>query len=289
MQQCSEDKLNQAHSHREDYSIGAFIRISRGEFVIPHDLGIDEEQQAGLKLVAIHQGAMSCRSSSGHNVEVNSPSLILSGSQKSYQLCNLFSACQPMKYTMIDISPEWLEQHQLVLPDSCYPSHKAQLRHFAIPASVLAMTQQLFTCPTHPSLHQLYLGAKVTEITALCLHHFLHEPVQTAPKLRQREIDNLHMAKAILMQELESPPSLDVLAKRVGMNTRKLTQGFRQLFGNSIYGWLQEYRLDTAYQLLTVHDANISTIAYQVGYTPAHFSVAFRKRFGLSPNQLKKR
>ncbi|SUC78177.1 L-rhamnose operon transcriptional activator rhaR [Providencia stuartii] len=129
----------------------------------------------------------------------------------------------------------------------------------------------------------------MTEITALCLDHFLHEPSQIAPKLRQRDIDNLQIAKSILMQELESPPSLDELAKRVGMNTRKLTQGFRQLFGNSIYGWLQEYRLETAYQLLSVHDANISTVAYQVGYTPAHFSVAFRKRFGISPNQLKKR
>ncbi|MER5135810.1 MULTISPECIES: helix-turn-helix domain-containing protein [Providencia] len=289
MQQRSEDKLNQAHSNREDYTVGPFVRISRGEFVIPHDLGINEEQQAGLKLVAIHQGAMGCRSSSGHNVEVNSPSLILSGSQKNYQLCNLFRACQPMKYTMIDISPEWLEQHQLKLPESCYHPSKAQLLHFSIPASVLAMTQQLFACPTHPSLHQLYLCAKVTEITALCLDHFLHEPSQIAPKLRQRDIDNLQIAKSILMQELESPPSLDELAKRVGMNTRKLTQGFRQLFGNSIYGWLQEYRLETAYQLLSVHDANISTVAYQVGYTPAHFSVAFRKCFGISPNQLKKR
>ncbi|MBO0160221.1 hypothetical protein J0675_25125, partial [Vibrio parahaemolyticus] len=76
------------------------------------------------------------------------------------------------------------------------------------------MTQQLFACPTHPSLHQLYLCAKVTEITALCLDHFFHEPSQIAPKLRQRDIDNLQIAKSILMQELESPPSLDELAKR---------------------------------------------------------------------------
>lgn len=289
MQQHTEDKLNQAHSNREDYSVGQFVRISRGEFVISHDLGIEEQQQAGLKLVAIHKGAMGCRSSSGHNVEVNSPSLILSGSQKNYLLCNLFRACQPMKYTMIDISPEWFEQQQLTLPDSCYHPDKAQLLQFAIPASILAMTHQLFTCPTHPSLRQLYLGAKVSEITALCLDHLLHETLPASPSLRQRDIDNLQMAKSILKQELESPPSLDELAKRVGMNTRKLTHGFRQLFGNSIYGWLQEYRLETSYQLLSMNDANISTVAYQVGYTPAHFSVAFRKRFGISPNQLKKR
>ena len=290
MHKHSEEKLNQAHSNREERLVGQHVRISRGEFLITHDLGVDEEQRAGLKIVAIHQGTMGCRSSSGQQIEVNTPSLILSGSQKNYQLCNQFHGRQPMKYTMIDISSEWVEQHQLTLPDSCYHPNKAKLVQLTIPASVLAMTNQLFACPTHPSLHQLYLGAKVSEITALCLHHSLSQSASSLQtNLRQRDIDNLHMAKAILIQEMDAPPSLDELAKRVGINTRKLTQGFRQLFDNSIYGWLQEYRLETAFQLLSSNDANISTVAYQVGYTPAHFSVAFRKHFGMSPNQLKKR
>lgn len=38
-----EDKLNQAHSNREDYSVGQFVRISRGEFVISHELGIEQQ------------------------------------------------------------------------------------------------------------------------------------------------------------------------------------------------------------------------------------------------------
>ena len=301
MQQRIEEKLSLAHSNREERQIGQHIRICRGEFLIANDLSIDEEQSAGLKIVAIHQGGMDCRSSSGQKAEVNSPSLILSGSQQNYQLCNQFHGRQPMKYTMIDISPEWIEQQHLSLPDSCYHPNKAQLMQLTIPVSVLAMTSQLFSCPTLPSLHQLYLGAKTTEIIALCLHHSLahqttlqganavHNPYSTQTNMRQRDVDHLHAAKAILIQEMESPPSLDELAKRIGINTRKLTQGFRQLFGNSIYGWLQEYRLETAFQLLSANDANISTVAYQVGYTPAHFSVAFRKRFGMSPNQLKKR
>lgn len=289
MQQPIEAKFTQAHSTRQEQSVGEFIRICRGEFLINRDLGIEEQQTAGLKIVAIHQGAMGCRSSTGQKVEVNSPSLILSSGQQSYQLNNQFYGQQTMKYTMIDISHEWLEQQQLSLPDVCYHPKSPKLLQLTIPPSVLAMTHQLFSCPTHASLRQLYLGAKVSEITALCLHHSLsHRETSLIGTLRQRDIDSLHMAKDILIQEIESPPSLDELAKRLGMNTRKLTQGFRQVFGNSIYGWLQEYRLETAFQLLSMNNANISTVAYQVGYTPAHFSVAFRKRFGISPNQLKK-
>ena len=29
------------------------------------------------------------------------------------------------------------------------------------------------------------------------------------------------------------------------------------------------------------------TVAYRVGYSPAHFSTAFRKRFGVSPKSLR--
>ncbi|EFB6238644.1 helix-turn-helix transcriptional regulator [Escherichia coli] len=290
MQQRIEDIFTQAHSVREELSVGEFIQICRGEFLINCDLGIEEKQAAGLKIVAIHQGAMSCCNSAGQNIKVNSPSLILLGSQQNYLLNNQFYGQQTMKYTIIYIHPEWLEMQQISLSDICYQPSSPKLLQLVIPPNILAVIHQLFACPTHSSLRQLYLSAKVSEITALCLHHSLFYATNTEviDVLRQRDIDSLYMAKNILIQEMESPPSLDELAKRLGINTRKLTQGFRQLFGNSIYGWLQEIRLETAFQLLSMNDVNISTVAYQVGYTPAHFYVAFRKRFGISPCQLKK-
>ncbi|EFD5000206.1 helix-turn-helix transcriptional regulator [Escherichia coli] len=283
MQQRIEDIFTQAHSVREELSVGEFIQICRGEFLINCDLGIEEKQAAGLKIVAIHQGAMSCCNSAGQNIKVNSPSLILLGSQQNYLLNNQFYGQQTMKYTIIYIHPEWLEMQQISLSDICYQPSSPKLLQLVIPPNILAVIHQLFACPTHSSLRQLYLSAKVSEITALCLHHSLFYATNTEviDVLRQRDIDSLYMAKNILIQEMESPPSLDELAKRLGINTRKLTQGFRQLFGNSIYGWLQEIRLETAFQLLSMNDVNISTVAYQVGYTPAHFSVAFRKRFGI--------
>ena len=82
---------------------------------------------------------------------------------------------------------------------------------------------------------------------------------------------------------MQEPPSLDTLASRVGMNPRKLTAGFRKVFGASVFGYLQEYRLREAHRMLCDEEANVSTVAYRVGYSPAHFSIAFRKRYGISP------
>ncbi|CAJ4934345.1 regulatory protein PchR [Burkholderia pseudomallei] len=85
----------------------------------------------------------------------------------------------------------------------------------------------------------------------------------------------------------KAPPTLDALCARVGMNPRKLTAGFRKVFGASVYAYLQEYRLRTAHEMLCAEDANVSTVAYRVGYSPAHFSIAFRKRYGISPSDIR--
>ncbi|MFU7526880.1 AraC family transcriptional regulator, partial [Pseudomonas paraeruginosa] len=43
-------------------------------------------------------------------------------------------------------------------------------------------------------------------------------------------------ARDLLVGELQEPPSLDALASRGGMNPRKLTAGFRKVFGASVFG-----------------------------------------------------
>ncbi len=103
------------------------------------------------------------------------------------------------------------------------------------------------------------------------------------PRITCSEVERIHAARDLLVGALQEPPSLDTLASRVGMNPRKLTAGFRKVFGASVFGYLQEYRLREAHRMLCDEEANVSTVAYRVGYSPAHFSIAFRKRYGISP------
>ena len=44
-----------------------------------------------------------------------------------------------------------------------------------------------------------------------------------------QDIEQLHRAKDILVQQAKMPPTLVELARMVGVNERKLKQGFRQL------------------------------------------------------------
>ena len=87
-------------------------------------------------------------------------------------------------------------------------------------------------------------------------------------------------------------PSLIDLARQVGLNDRKLKEGFRHLFGATVFGYLRDYRLQQAKELLHDYDLTIASIATTVGYkSPEAFCNAFRRKFDVSPKayQLRQR
>jgi AraC-like DNA-binding protein len=91
------------------------------------------------------------------------------------------------------------------------------------------------------------------------------------------------------MQHIESPPSLSQLAKIAGINEYKLKRGFKEMFNNTVFGYLAEARLELAKNDLVQSNKKVIEIASALGYCSLqHFSHAFKKKFGISPNQVRK-
>ncbi len=95
-------------------------------------------------------------------------------------------------------------------------------------------------------------------------------------------------AQRILRESIDSPPSLDELALRVGSNRRKLGEAFQSLCGQAVFAWLREERFRRAYKMLCDTDRAVSSISDALGYsTPANFAKAFRERYGLTPTEIR--
>jgi AraC-like DNA-binding protein len=78
------------------------------------------------------------------------------------------------------------------------------------------------------------------------------------------------------------------VAKNVGLNVYKLKRGFKEVYNISVFKYLTEQRLNLAYQYLKETQKTAAEIAFQLGYaTPQHFSHMFKKRFGITPHQVK--
>ncbi len=61
------------------------------------------------------------------------------------------------------------------------------------------------------------------------------------------------------------------------------------VFGTSVFGYLNDHRMEIARKDKKKNDALLTDIAYNTGYSSlAHFSNAFKKKFGLSPAKMQK-
>jgi AraC family transcriptional activator of pyochelin receptor len=147
--------------------------------------------------------------------------------------------------------------------------------------------QSILNCPYQEPIRQMYLEAKTLEVIALQLELMVaeHQQPKKFVKLGRDDIDRIHHAKEILTQHLNNPPSLTGLAQQVGLNDRKLKEGFRQVFNTTAFGYLHDCRMERARQLLQ-QEMTVAGVAAAVGYaSPTAFNAAFRRKFGINPKR----
>lgn len=149
--------------------------------------------------------------------------------------------------------------------------------------------QQILNCPYQGITKQRYLETKALKLIALRLEQVSEgscnqQPNQSA-ELRSDDIERIHQAKDILITHLDNPPSLLALARQVGLNDCTLKKGFRQVFGTTAFGYLHDYRMIQARQLLIEQKMKVEEVAHAVGYASrSSFIAAFNKKFGVSPS-----
>lgn len=105
--------------------------------------------------------------------------------------------------------------------------------------------------------------------------------------LSARERKQLEQARDFLLSDLSTPPTIETMSKRVGLNQCKLKQGFKLLFSKSIYAYFLSERMKKARYLL--YNNSVTETAIIMGYSNvSHFSSAFRKQFGLLPKDARR-
>lgn len=102
------------------------------------------------------------------------------------------------------------------------------------------------------------------------------------------ECNRLRQARDLLLADLADAPGIEQLARACGMNSFRLKQGFRQLFGLPVHAFHRRARLQHAWDLLRSGRANVSEAGHLVGYANlSHFGAAFRKEFGVLPSEVR--
>ena len=70
------------------------------------------------------------------------------------------------------------------------------------------------------------------------------------------------------------------------MSPTKLKRLFKQIFGNNIFSYYQEFRMKEGARLLKEEKLSVSDVGYQLGFINlSHFSRVFNEHIGMKPKQ----
>jgi AraC-like DNA-binding protein len=150
-----------------------------------------------------------------------------------------------------------------------------------------SVLNQIFNFSLHASLEKLYLKGKVLELISLYFHKPDKKGVETCPFLEDSDnVEKIQKAKNILISKMMEPPSLNELANASNLSLQNLKDGFKQVYGETVFAYLLNYKLEFARKLLASKKYNVGEISFEIGYsTPSHFIAAFKKKYGTTPKK----
>lgn len=166
-------------------------------------------------------------------------------------------------------------------------SDKKYYKDDKINPSMAVVLSQLFHFNLHQSIKKLYFKGKVYELLSLYFNRAEDTNTESCPFLVDEDnVIKIRKAKDIVIANMAEPPGLQELADQVGINLKRLKMGFRQIYGDSVYSFLFDYKMDYARKLLDSGSYNVNEVGLKIGYsTASHFIAAFKKKFGTTPKK----
>ena len=147
--------------------------------------------------------------------------------------------------------------------------------------------QQIINANINSSIRNLYIKGKIYELLSL---HFQQDEASNGEYcpflVDERDVAKIRKAKDIIITRMAEPPTLQELANEIGLNLKKLKEGFKQIYGDTVYSFLFDYKMEFARKLLEANQHNVNEVGLKIGYsTSSHFIAAFKKKYGTTPKQ----
>lgn len=156
-----------------------------------------------------------------------------------------------------------------------------------ISPSMAIVLNQLINYNLNHSIKNLYFKGKAYELLSLYFNRSEEANTEQCPFLvDEANVIKIRKAKDIVISRLSEPPSLNELADEIGLSLKKLKEGFKQIYGDSVFSFLFDYKMEFARKLLESGEHNVNEVGLKVGYsTSSHFIAAFKKKYGTTPKK----
>ncbi|WP_413999294.1 helix-turn-helix domain-containing protein [Flavobacterium sp. W1B] len=304
--------MEKLHNQQRIISIRLMLfQMAKGNFNIRIPVSSYDDELEAL-VVLLNMVAEEMSEAIFHSGYVNSHQ-----SHQSYQFSTQFSFVLDKNYYIKNINKEVVE----LLGYSEKEVLNKPLTFFLTPDSIakIAFARELLSTSSYSQAHvaisfvskeKLLVSANCTIIlllddTATILNGLssfsqaavlnLIEPDREAstekqPGTRKTDACIVQQLYDYILQHLDEPlPPLKTLSKLFSTNEYKLKDGFRHFFRTSIYQFYNEERLKRSHLMVKESNIPLKNIAHMNGFADySNFSKSFKRRFGYSPNELKR-
>ena len=154
-------------------------------------------------------------------------------------------------------------------------------------SSIAVVLSQILQAKVHDTMKELYFKGKVYELLSLYFNKSEDPSLEQCPFLIDEEnVQKIRIAKDIILERMTDPPSLENLSVEIGLSLKKLKEGFKQLYGDTVYSYLLDHKMEDARRMLDSQKFNVNEVGLKLGYsTASHFIAAFKKKYGTTPKK----
>ncbi|WP_346881989.1 AraC family transcriptional regulator [uncultured Algibacter sp.] len=156
-----------------------------------------------------------------------------------------------------------------------------------ISPSMAIVINQLINFNLNKFIKPLYFKGKAYELLSLYFNRSEDANIEQCPFLvDETNVTKIRTAKDIIISKMAEPPTLVELADEIGLSLKKLKEGFKQIYGDSVFSFLFDYKMEVSRKLLESGNHNVNEVGLKVGYsTSSHFIAAFKKKYGTTPKK----
>jgi AraC-like DNA-binding protein len=115
-------------------------------------------------------------------------------------------------------------------------------------------------------------------------HDKSSEKTRSSGSLSNDELERIVVASDEISKNLDQAYTIEDISRETGISPKKLQEGFRFLFGESVAVFIKNLKLERARELIQTTDLNISEVVHEIGMqSNSYFSKIFKEKFGMVP------
>ncbi len=206
-------------------------------------------------------------------------------------------ADEPLKLISLHCSPEYLTKfidNPILQFTKEVDLSKQPIEYFIEMAksnsNIRIVINQILESQLKGKMRNIFLESKANELIVYLLEHIrVNHSIEKTEIITKVDLIKVAEIENILKSELIDVPSLLELSEIADMTHTKLSKVFKSVYGNTVFGYLRDLRLNKAKELIDNRKLSITKISYETGWSsPSHLSKEFRNKFGISPSQYSK-